>query len=53
MFKIVWNKKDVEQGIKSGTGEAGPLGFLTPIQVYVNGIDISGLDEVPWKRHTF
>jgi len=47
MFKIVWNKKDVEQGIKSGTGEAGPLGFLTPIQVYVNGIDISGLDEVP------
>jgi len=47
MFKIVWNKEDVEQGIRSGTGEAGPLGFLTPIQVYVNGIDISGLDEVP------
>jgi hypothetical protein len=47
MFRIVWDKEDIERGIKSGTGEAGPLGFLTPIQVYANGVDISGLEEVP------
>ncbi len=47
MFRIVWDKEDVERGIKSGTGEAGPLGFLTPIQVYANGVDMSGLEAAP------
>ena len=52
MLRIVWNKEDVKRGIQSGTVEAGPIGFLTPIQVYANGVDISGLEEVPKGNNT-
>ncbi|MBP2146416.1 hypothetical protein J2129_001870 [Methanofollis sp. W23] len=51
MFKIVWDKEEVKQEIRSREGgRENSLGFWTPVQVFVNGLDITGLEEVP-KGH--
>ncbi|MCK9342619.1 MAG: SMI1/KNR4 family protein [Massilibacteroides sp.] len=48
MFKIEWDKEEVARKIKSGEGgERNFLGFWTPVQVFVNGTDITGLEENP------
>ncbi len=48
MFKIEWDKEEVTRKIRSGEGgERNFLGFWTPVQVFVNGTDITGLEENP------
>jgi len=47
MFKIEWDKEEVERKIHEKEGDVGFLDFWTPIHIYVNDVDISGLDEVP------
>jgi hypothetical protein len=47
MFKIEWDKEEVERKIRANEGDVGFLEFWTPVHVYVNSVDISGLDEAP------
>lgn len=48
MLKIEWDKEEVAQKIRSREGtERGFLSFWTPVQVFVNGVDITGLEESP------
>jgi hypothetical protein len=47
MLKIVWNRKELEDKIRLGEGERYTLDFWIPVQVFINGIDISGLEKNP------
>lgn len=47
MFKIVWNKAEVHQIICSGGGSPYLLDFWVPIQVYIDDLEISGLNKIP------
>jgi hypothetical protein len=48
LFKIIWDKKKVEQNIRTGKGESYDfLDFWVPIQVYVDNIEISGIKDTP------
>lgn len=47
MLKIVWNKEELERNIRLEKGEFRLLNFWVPVQLYINGVDISGLDTVP------
>lgn len=46
-MKIDWDKEELERNVRSGEGEFRLLDFWVPIQVYIEGVDISGLDKVP------
>jgi hypothetical protein len=47
MFKVVWDKEAVENGIRSSEGDLFFLDFWVPIQVYADDVEISGLNEIP------
>ena len=47
MLKTVWNKEEFKKNILSKKGEFRLLDFWMPVQVYVNNIDLSGLEFNP------
>jgi len=47
LFKIVWNTTEVEREILSHENDYMFLSFWTPIEIYVNNVDITGLKEIP------
>ncbi|MBN1432882.1 MAG: hypothetical protein JW931_08940 [Methanomicrobiaceae archaeon] len=48
MFRIVWDKADVEDGIKNyHPSDISIIDFWIPIYVYVDDVEISGLEKCP------
>ncbi len=47
MMQIVWNREELERNIRLEKGEFRLLDFWMPVQLYINGVDITGLDTVP------
>lgn len=46
MFKIVWDKKEIERCIRENEGDQHFLDFLVPIHLFIKGVEITRADDI-------